>query len=138
MSIHRAAAKCDANQPAIVQAIREEGWDCHIIRVPCDVICWHPVLDVLVWLEIKDGRKKDGSAKQDHRQETQRKFLRWTSCPIVTTPEEALAVLRTHYPAGVIPAELSAWCHRIRADFQREYARNKQAPGAAERCGEAA
>lgn len=119
MSIHRAAAKVDKSQLTIVQAIEAEGWDCWLIRLPCDVLCWHPVLDIWQPLECKtreeDRRKQRGA---DKGSESQRKFLRWTEVPVVYTPEEALQQLRAHYPKGVISAELAAYCHQLRQEFE--------------------
>lgn len=93
MSIHRAAAKSDANQPEVVAAIRASGWRCWITRLPCDLFCWHPTHDVWQPLEVKSTRKKNGEAKQDARQEAQLEFLAETQTPVVTTPGEALLAL---------------------------------------------
>lgn len=116
----RRAAKTDDSAGPIVEAIEAEGWECFDVRLPMDKLCWHPVLDVLVWMEIK-SRAKSGRIPVDKRQETQRKFLAWTSCPVVTTPEEALAELRKHYPSDVATPDLIAYAHRMRADFERAW-----------------
>lgn len=94
----RRAAKTDTAQSGIVEAIEAEGWECFLIRLPCDLLCWHPVLDVLQWMEVKSARKKSGEHVKDKRQEEQIKFLERTNCPVVTTAEEALSVLRKFYP----------------------------------------
>lgn len=93
----RRAAKTDTAQSGIVEAIEAEGWECFLIRLPCDLLCWHPVLDVLQWLEVKSTRKKSGEHVKDKRQEEQIKFLERTGCPVVTTPAEALEALQRHY-----------------------------------------
>jgi hypothetical protein len=129
MSIHRFDARVDKAAPEIVTAIRDEGWDCHLIRLPCDVLCWHPVLDIWQPLEIAT---KGGKRKADAT-ETQRKFLRWTSLPVVYTPAEALEALRKHHPAGTVSAELAAWAIKLRDDFELEWKRTGKAAGAAER-----
>lgn len=94
----RRAAKTDTAQSGIVEAIEGEGWECFLIRLPCDLLCWHPVLDVLQWMEVKSARKKNGSVRERKEQEAQTEFLHRTGCPVVTTPEEALQVLRKFYP----------------------------------------
>lgn len=133
MSIHRAAAKADAAQPEIVEAIRAEGWDCYLMRLPCDLLCWHPVLDVWQPMEVKTGRKKSGEARERGAQEAQRKFLHWTAVPVVTTPEEALDALSRHYPPMPAVAPLVDAARKIRADFERDWKTNQSAPGAQQR-----
>lgn len=96
----RRAAKTDTAQSGIVEAIEAEGWECFLIKLPCDLLCWHPVLDRLQWLEVKSARKKSGEHVKDKRQEAQIAFLDRTKCPVVTTPEEAIMALRKHYKAN--------------------------------------
>ncbi len=95
MTIHRHAAKGDANQPEIVEAIRKAGWEAHIVRRPCDLFCWHPLHDVWLPLEVKDPSKvtKSGKPVHDSRMEEQARFLERTGTPVVTTAEEALLAL---------------------------------------------
>lgn len=127
MSIHRAAAKVDKSQLPIVEAIEAEGWDCYLIRLPCDLLCWHPVLDVWQPLEVKTIHAGRRQTLQDKRQVEQRRFLRWTSVPVVTSPEQALEVLAKHYPAGVITAELAAYAEALRQDFAAKWKKDPQA-----------
>jgi 5-methylcytosine-specific restriction endonuclease McrA len=115
------AKKRDINEIEIVMAIREEGWDVYRLDEPCDLLCWHPVLSILQWLEVKtihEGRKKPAV---DKRQESQRKFLARTSCPIVTTPDEAFEVLCRHYPSDVARPDLVLMAKRIRDEFERSW-----------------
>jgi hypothetical protein len=129
----RRAAKTDDAAGEIVQAIEDEGWECFDIRLPCDKLCWHPVLDVLCWMEIKSNRKANGQPKLRSDQEKQTKFLRWTSCPIVTTPQEAIAELRKFYPPTAVPADVAAFARGLKERFEQEWKANKTAaPGARE------
>lgn len=93
----RRASKVDNSQQEIVDAIRAEGWEVFIVKLPCDLFCWHPILDVWQPMECKSHRKKDGTTVQDKRQEEQIRFLHKTRCPVVTTPAEALDWLAKHY-----------------------------------------
>lgn len=95
LSIHRHAAKADANQPEIVEAIRRAGWEAHIVRRPCDLFCWHPRYDIWAAIEVKDPSKvtKAGVPHQDARMDEQHEFLERTRTPVVTTPEQALIAL---------------------------------------------
>lgn len=131
MSIHRHAANVDKSQQPIVAAILEEGWEVWVIRVPCDLLCWHPVLDVWQPMEVKNPKRCNSSGESWDRaqQKSQRKFLAWTDVPVVTTIEQAVSALRAHYPTDA-PAELIAWARRIRAGFQAEWEATGKAPGA--------
>ncbi len=129
MSIHRHAARADMAAPEVVGAIRGEGWDCHLIRLPCDVLCWHPVLDIWQPIEIAT---KGGKRKADAN-ESQRRFLAWTDVPVVYTPDEAVAVLSRHYPSDVARPDLIAYARRLREDFERDWKRDGEAVGAAMR-----
>lgn len=95
MSIHRHAAKADANQPSIVEAIEKAGWEAFVVRRPCDLFCWHPHYDIWVPLEVKDPTKvtKAGVPIHDERMDEQHEFLQRTGTPVVTTPEQALLAL---------------------------------------------
>lgn len=96
MSIHRYDARPDKAQPEIVAAIREEGWDVYLIRLPCDVMCWHPILDRWQTLEIKTP-EKNGKHYARAKDAEQRKFCERTRTPIVWTKEMALEALAKHY-----------------------------------------
>jgi hypothetical protein len=95
VTIHRHAAKADANQPAIIQAIERAGWEAHVVRRPCDLFCWHPRYDIWQPLEVKDPSKvrKDGKPVHDERMAEQHEFLERTGTPVVTSPEEAILAL---------------------------------------------
>lgn len=95
MSIHRHAAKADANQPAIITAIEAAGWEAHVVRRPCDLFCWHPRYEIWQPLEVKDPTKvtKAGVPIHDERMAEQHDFLERTKTPVVTTPEQALLAL---------------------------------------------
>lgn len=128
----RRAAKVDNSQQAIVDAIEAEGWEWWHCRFPCDGVCWHPVLDVLQQAELKtihDARRKPAV---DTRQTAQRKFLAWTSTPIWTSPEQALAALRARYPQSARP-EIVELAKRIKSDFDREWSKDQSVPGARQR-----
>lgn len=127
----RRAAKTDDAAGEIVKAGEDEGWECYDVRLPCDKIFWHPVLDVLQWAEIKT-RAKSGRIPVDKRQEGQLKFLAYTSCPIVTSPQELLELLRSRYPHSASP-EVIALAHKIRKDFERDWNRDGAAASAAQR-----
>lgn len=116
----RRAAKTDESKAAIVEAIEAEGWEVFDIRLPCDIVCWHPVLDVLQWMELKTA-KPNGKPRTRNDQPEQAKFLARTSCPIVTTPEEALEVLSRHYPSDVARPDLVLMAKRIRDEFERAW-----------------
>lgn len=129
MSLHRYAANVDKSQQAIVDAIEAEGWDVYLIRTPCDLLCWHPVLDVWQPLEVKNpGRCNAAGESWDRKQQvSQQRFLKWTEVPVVTSKDQALAALRFHYPTAVVTAELIAWAARIRDEFERNWNLNKSA-----------
>jgi hypothetical protein len=128
MSIHRHDARADAAAPEVVGAIRAEGWDVHLIRLPCDVLCWHPVLDIWQPLEIAT---RGGKRKADAN-ESQRKFLRWTDVPVAYTGNQAVEILRGRYP-GSASLELIATAKRIKAEFELEWKKDQSAPGARQR-----
>lgn len=123
MSIHRHAANVDKSQQPIIAAILEEGWEVWVMRVPCDLLCWHPVLDVWQPMEVKNPKRctKGGESWDRNAQVSQRKFLAWTDVPIVTTEQQALEALRKHYPATVVPEQLAAWSAQLKQRFEREW-----------------
>jgi hypothetical protein len=95
MTIRRYAAKTDSNQPPIVDAIRNAGWECYLVREPCDLFCYHAGYEIWAPLEIKDPTKvtKAGKPVHDERMAEQHEFLERTKTPVVTTPAEALIAL---------------------------------------------
>jgi hypothetical protein len=87
----RRAAKVDATQKDIVDALRKAGAQVWVIKQPVDLLVyfrgrWQP-------MEAKTGRGKKLAVYRDKRQEAQSEFLDSTGCPIVRTPEEALRAL---------------------------------------------
>jgi hypothetical protein len=92
MSINRWATRTDTTQAAIVEAIRKAGWKVWVIKLPVDLLCWHPGADVWQPLECKTPTKS-GKAKLDKRQEEQNRFCDETFTPRVTTPEQAVEFL---------------------------------------------
>lgn len=132
MSIHRAAAKVDKSQQPIVEAIEAEGWDCYLIRLPCDLLCWHPVLDIWQPLEVKTPQPNGKARARPSEQPNQKRFLRWTDLPVVTTPQQALEVLSQHYPIQAPVPQLIAYAHELRDHFEREWKQKGAASSARE------
>lgn len=95
MSIHRRAARRDANEAAIVKALREVGCLVEPISgegVP-DLIVWAPEKMRIVLVEVKDGAKPPSARKLKPAQE---KFHReWALAPVfvVSSVDEALAAV---------------------------------------------
>lgn len=133
MSIYRAAAKVDKSQLPIVEAIEAEGWDCWLIRLPCDLLCWHPVLDIWQPIEVKTPQANGKARNRPNEQLEQKRFLRWTSVPVVTTPQQALQVLSEHYPMQAVVPDLISFARALKERFDQEWKCNKtSAPSARE------
>jgi hypothetical protein len=96
MSIHRRAARRDANEAGIVKALREIGCLVEPISgegVP-DLIVWAPELMAIILLEVKDGAKPPSARKLKPAQEA---FHRaWSSAPVfvVESIEDAIYAVR--------------------------------------------
>lgn len=93
----RRAAKCDTAKADIVKALRIHGIEVYDMKQPVDLLCrWYcNTLQGYRWqpLEVKTGYgKKVPKARIDKRQTAQIEFIAATRCPVVTTPEQALAV----------------------------------------------
>lgn len=92
MSIHRRAARRDANEAGIVRALREIGCLVEPISgkgVP-DLLVWSPLSKRIVLLEVKDGSKSPSARKL---KPAQVEFHRaWSDAPIfvVTSADEAI------------------------------------------------
>lgn len=89
----RRAAKVDTAQPHIIDALRKAGVQVWVIKLPCDLLTlyhgrWLP-------LECKTA-SKTGRIAKDKRQADQIAFLEQTSCPVVSTPEEALLAVSVY------------------------------------------
>ena len=107
----RRAARTDASQQAIVDALRKAGCRVAIIREPVDLAVTHRNWAVPIWpvprhigtppsrvilnwrlLEVKTPLKR-GKPRKRKDQAAQDAFLAETGTPVVTTPEEALKAL---------------------------------------------
>lgn len=92
----RRAAKVDANQPDIVKALRDAGCvvgvTSHIGNGFPDIVAYHPRVNRVRFMEIKDGAKPPSARKLT---EAEAEFARaWGEhCVTVTSAEEALLAL---------------------------------------------
>ena len=81
-------ARRDDTEPAIIEALEAAGW--LVWRdLPVDLLCYHPALDTFKTLECKSEDKPLVPKKGK-----QLEFVMATGCPIVKTPEAALAALK--------------------------------------------
>jgi hypothetical protein len=79
----RRAAKRDASEVAIVDALRQAGYWVYRMIQPCDLLVYRSGRWWVLEVKLPGARpRKD--------QEAQQEFLRLTGTPIVRTPEEAL------------------------------------------------
>jgi hypothetical protein len=83
----RYAARVDANQQAIVKALRDAGAYVWIIGLPVDLLVGYKNHSFLV--EVKDGSKKRLTALQEDF------FLNWTGGTLarIDSPEAALRMI---------------------------------------------
>ena len=86
MSLNRYAARRDIAEGPIVDALERIGAQVWRLKEPCDLLVkyrgrWQP-------LEVKTPK-----ARKDKRQVKQNDFLAMSGCPIVKTPEQALAAI---------------------------------------------
>ena len=92
----RRAAKVDASQPGIVDALEDAGYRVEIIGLPVDLAVLIPrTTGVFQMLECKT-LTKSGKVPKDKRQQDQQQFLEETGTPIVGTPQQALDVMARH------------------------------------------
>lgn len=81
--------RSDGNQPAIVKALTKVGIKTYPIGRPVDLLAWMPGCTV-VPLEVKLPER------EEELEPTQRDFLATAVGFVVTTPEQAIAVVRKH------------------------------------------
>lgn len=89
MSLNRYAAKRDANESQIIDALLANGFDVYQLSKPLDLLVWRQNGVAFVLLEVK-GPSGRTTADQDD-------FLAKTAClqrAVVRTPEEALEAAR--------------------------------------------
>lgn len=88
----RRAARVDANQSAIVDALRAAGARVWIIGLPVDLLVGHR--GRLMLMEVKDGEKPPSERKKTSLQE--KFFTDWSDCPVclVDSVDAALRHLR--------------------------------------------
>jgi Holliday junction resolvase len=92
VSIPRYAARVDATQAEIVEAIRKAGWNVVQLKHPVDLLC--DKNGVIKLLECKTPKgKRSPKLKLRKDQQAQAEFCRRTMTPYVTTAEEALRAL---------------------------------------------
>jgi hypothetical protein len=84
----RRAARIDANQTAIVAALRACGATVHIIKLPFDLVVG--IRGVTTLIEIKDGAKAPSA--QAHTQLQQDAIAAWRGSPIITINSVPAAV----------------------------------------------
>ena len=91
MSIYRRAARIDANQQSIVNALRKVGAVVWIIRIPADILIfyrghWQPA-------EIKDGAKPPSERRLTASQRADHALLPAGAIPIIESVDDALALV---------------------------------------------
>ena len=95
MSIHRRAAKRDAAEPDIIEALEKAGAFVYRLNQPVDLLVqyrgWH-------LLEVKTPGNHAGKAG-DKRQEAQAAFCKAFNVPVVRTPDEALEAIGARHRA---------------------------------------
>ena len=91
MSINRFARRVDANQDAVISALRAAGARVEVISWPVDLLVG--IRGKLALFEIKDGAKVPSARKKTDAQE--KFFAEWDGYPIclVDGPEAALRML---------------------------------------------
>jgi len=90
MSIHRRAAKRDANEPAIIEALRRAGAVVYPISgkdVPDLLVIYRGVVDIIE-VKTKTGKLTDGQ-REYHRMALEAGYY----IPVVRNPEEALRAI---------------------------------------------
>ena len=94
--MRRYAAKRDAAEKAIVEALIKAGWWVHRMNQPCDLLLIKPrpgqPPDVRL-LEVKTPCTKKGQARKRKDQPNQARWLELTGVPVVRTPHAALKAI---------------------------------------------
>lgn len=82
---NRPDARRDANEPDIIEALEKEGYKCHRIGNPGDLLVWNPDSRHWIVLEVKmpDGRLTP--KQKDYREKNPD-----IDIPIVTIGEQAI------------------------------------------------
>lgn len=81
--------RVDFTQARIVEALRKSGALVWIIGRPVDLLVWHNGK----WLVMECKTPVKGQYRPRRDQKAQQAFIAETGCPVVTSPEEALAAL---------------------------------------------
>ena len=96
--------KVDTSQNGIVKALEEAQVRVWIIGQPCDLLCQFYCARHGIWcwqtMECKTARGKAGRPRKRLDQEKQKEFIELTNTPIVTSFDEAWAVLNTRHYLG--------------------------------------
>ena len=101
MSIHRYAARVDANQSDIVSALRKAGAYVWIVGLPVDLLCGVAGQTILVEIKTLTGKRNPKAASYTPLQEA---FMRdWLGGPVVTVTdvEGALRVVAMLKARGI-------------------------------------
>ena len=93
MSINRYAARVDANQAAIVDALRKAGATVWVIGLPVDLLVGYRSATLL--MEVKQITGKREPKAKPHTKLQKEFFLDWQGGPVctVTDPEMALVCI---------------------------------------------
>lgn len=90
MSIHRYAARVDANQGQVVDALRQAGATVWVIGLPVDLLVGYRGVTLL--MEVKTKAGKLAPKAKPHTRLQKDFLLSWTGGPVatVTSAEDAL------------------------------------------------
>ena len=91
--MRRYAARKDANQSDVVDALRACGWFVWVQDQPCDLLVGKAGLNLL--LEVKDGKKRPSARKLTPAQVNFERDWRG-QFDVVKSAEEAIAVAEKH------------------------------------------
>ena len=94
MSIYRRAARNDANQAAVIEALESIGCLVYVIRQPVDLIIGYGGMWMLA--EVKDGDKPPSRRKLRKGQIACAEMAQALSLPllVLTSPEQAVLAVR--------------------------------------------
>lgn len=92
MSFKFQKSKPDVTKDAIVEELRNRGYEVHLIGRPVDCLVRHPNWPLNTWrlLECKSPSGKAGTLKLRKDQEDQQKFCAEHGVPYAISPLEAL------------------------------------------------